>query len=83
MLGFQIERNLLRMEQLDEAATQNILRAMSIAGVDLDGLATASGIHKATLLRRMASGPWKLQELGRIARALGCRTMDLVSEVAA
>lgn len=71
------------MEQLDEAATQNILRAMSIAGVDLEGLATASGIHKSTLVRRLSGGPWKLRELGVIAHALGCRTKDLVGDEAA
>ncbi|MGW4718910.1 helix-turn-helix domain-containing protein [Nocardia sp. NPDC004260] len=71
------------MEQLDKAATQNVLRAMSVAGVNLDELAARTGIRKHTLLRRMSTGPWKLQELGLIAKAVGVRPEDLVSGVAA
>lgn len=66
------------MEQLDRAATHNILLAMSVAGVDRYQLADATGIHEKTLLRRMTDGSWKLIEIGRIAHALGCRTSELV-----
>ena len=67
------------MQQFDRAATRNVLHAMSVAGVDLDQLASATGISKEILLRRMGKGPWKVRELGLIAHAVGCRTADLVA----
>jgi DNA-binding Xre family transcriptional regulator len=72
------------MEQLDKAATQNVLRAMSLAGgLGLDELAARTGIKKYTLIRRISDGHWKLQELALIAKALDCRPEELVSGVAA
>lgn len=71
------------MEQLDKAATQNVLRAISVAGRDLDEVLTATGISHSVLVKRLREGGWKLQELGLIARAVGCRTTDLVGDEAA
>ncbi|MFE7799071.1 hypothetical protein [Nocardia sp. NPDC057440] len=68
------------MEQLDQAATEKVLRAMSVAGVDLDQLASEIKLTKTILLRRMSEGRWKLIELGLIAQAVGCRTSDLVPD---
>ena len=71
------------MEQLDQVATHNILRAMSVAGIDREGLAAATGISGKILLKRMSDGSWKLPEIALIGRALGVRAADLFSEAAA
>ena len=71
------------MEQLDRLATESVLRAMAEAGVDLDQVVSRSGMTKTMLLRRMAAGKWKVVELGKIAKAIGCPPENLLPKAAA
>lgn len=68
----------VHMNQLDSAASERVLRAMAEAGIRLEDLAPQIGMHKKTLLRRLAQGPWKLAELGTIATVIGCPVRDLM-----
>lgn len=68
------------MEQLDKGATERVLRAMSESRVDLDALSAGTGIKRATLLRRMSDGPWRLKELGLVAKVLRRKTADLIPD---
>lgn len=56
---------------------------MSVAGVDLDDLAAATGFKKSALVRRMyGETRWKVADLVLIAKAVDCRIADLVPEAA-
>lgn len=66
------------MNQLDRLASERVLRAMNKAGVSREELAPQIGMHPKTLLRRIADGPWRLDELGLIATVIGCSPYDLM-----
>ncbi len=66
------------MEQLDRLATARVLAAMAVAGVTLEQIVTSTGISRDVLVKRLAQGPWKLVELGKIAKAIGCPPEDLM-----
>ena len=72
-----------RMEQLDRLATERVLRAMAVAGVTLDEIIARTGMSRDVLMSRLAQGPWKLVELGKIAKAIGCPTDALIPDEAA
>jgi lambda repressor-like predicted transcriptional regulator len=71
------------MEQLDRLATERVLRAMAVAGVTLDEIIARTGMSRDVLMSRLAQGPWKLVELGKIAKAIGCPPEDLMPTEAA
>jgi transcriptional regulator with XRE-family HTH domain len=76
-----MEHMLRSMEQLDQATVEHVLRAMKHADVTLDALATRTGISKSALTRRLAGETsFTVRELGLLARALNCRTWELVGE---
>lgn len=80
---FQSGTTVLRMEQLDRLATESVLRAMAEAGVTLEQIVARTGMSKDVLMSRLAQGPWKLVELGKIAKAIGCPPENLLPRKAA
>ncbi|MEV6555925.1 hypothetical protein AB0M22_09425 [Nocardia sp. NPDC051756] len=67
------------MDKTDRTVTENVLRQMSVAGVNLDDLATAVSLTPRALTRRLTVGSFKVRELGLIAHALDCRTAELLA----
>jgi len=69
-----------RMDQYDRTVTENVLRQMSVAGVNLDELAAATSLTPRALTRRLSQGSFNVRELGLIAHRLHCRTGELLSD---
>ncbi len=67
------------MDQTDRAVAENVLRQMSVAGVNLDELAAAARLTPRVLTSRLSEGSFRVRELGLIARCLECRTGELLA----
>jgi len=64
--------------------TRNIKLGLVDSGISKNALATKSGISSTTLDRKLTARPetFTVQEMGRIAAALGVRLEDLFKDAA-
>lgn len=69
-----------RMDRNDRAVSDNVLRQMSAADINLGDLAKAVRLSEKTLWARLTEGSFKVRELGLIAHILGCRTSELLAD---
>lgn len=67
----------------NEAAVAAILAEMERQGVTQVDLARDANVPRATLQRRLAGSPFSIDELERVAQALGVEVSELVKGAAA
>lgn len=64
------------VDDMQRTISELVTAAMSAAGLSVSDLATRSGIPRATLARKLASGSFRMGELGKVADVLGRRPSD-------
>lgn len=80
---FSHEHILSSMEQVNRRASRGVLLAMVEADLGLDQLAELLGIPTKTLVQRIATGRFTIEQLAVIAASTGRLTHELLMERAA